>query len=87
MNDKSFVGDLAFCRIFLGKAYLESGEIDEAARVVGSAASPVAQVWSERLVKELRTTRARMQPWQGTPAVKALDEQFAAYGLASSSAT
>jgi hypothetical protein len=23
MNDKSFVGGLAFCRIFLGKAYLE----------------------------------------------------------------
>ncbi|MGH3866107.1 MAG: helix-turn-helix transcriptional regulator [Pseudonocardiaceae bacterium] len=85
--DNSFVGGLAFCAIFLGKAYLESGEIDEAARVVGNAVSPISQIRSERLVQELRTTRARMQPWQDTPAVKALDEQLAAHGLASSSAT
>lgn len=85
--DKSFVGSLAFCTLFLGKAYLESGEIDEAARVVGDAIGSVAQTRSERLVKELRTTRGRMQPWQNTPAVKALDEQLVAYGLASSSAT
>ncbi|MGH3851172.1 MAG: hypothetical protein ACRDRT_16025, partial [Pseudonocardiaceae bacterium] len=36
--DKSFVGSLAFCTIFLGNAHLQSGEIDEAARVVGGAA-------------------------------------------------
>ncbi|MGH3915828.1 MAG: helix-turn-helix domain-containing protein [Pseudonocardiaceae bacterium] len=82
--DKSYVGSMAFCMIFLGKAYLQSGEVEEAARVLGTAATPVAQIRSERLVKELRTTRARMQPWQSTQAVKALDERLAACGLASS---
>ncbi len=85
--DNSFVGSRAFCALRLGKAYLESGEIDEAARVVGSAASPIAQIRSDRLVQELRTTRARMQPWQDTPAVKVLDEQLTAHGLMLSSAS
>lgn len=85
--DKSYVGSLAFCMLFLSKAYLQSNEIEEAARVIGTAVSPVAQTRSERLVQELRTTRARMQPWQNTPVVKTLDEQFAAYGLVPSSAT
>ncbi|MGH3928890.1 MAG: helix-turn-helix domain-containing protein [Pseudonocardiaceae bacterium] len=85
--DNSYVGGLAFCMIFLGKAYLQSGEIEEAARVLGSAANFVAQTRSERLLKELRATRARMQPWQNLQAVKVLDEQLAACGLVSSSAT
>ncbi|MGH3829676.1 MAG: helix-turn-helix domain-containing protein [Pseudonocardiaceae bacterium] len=85
--DKSFVGSLAFCTIFLGNAHLQSGEIDEAARVVGNAAGLAAQTRSARLVTELRTTRARMQPWQNTQAVTTLDDQLAAYGLVSSSHT
>lgn len=85
-ND-SFVGTRAFCALRLGNAYLESGEIEEAARVVSDAVSPIAQIRSDRLVRELRTTRARMQPWRDTPAAKALDEQLATDGLASSSAT
>ena len=87
LYDDSFVGSRAFCALRLGNAHLESGEIEEAARVVGNAVSPIAQIRSERLVQELRTTRARMQPWRDTPAVKALDEQLATDGLASSSAT
>jgi hypothetical protein len=62
----------------LGNAQLQAGEIDEAARLFGDTA---AQTRSTRLVKELRNTRARMQPWQDTPAVKALDDQLATYGL------
>ena len=79
--DKSFVVSLAFCTLRLGNAYLQSNEIEEAARVIGTAVSPVAQTRSERLVTELRTTRARMRPWQSTPAVKVLDEQLMAYRL------
>ncbi|MGH3796368.1 MAG: helix-turn-helix domain-containing protein [Pseudonocardiaceae bacterium] len=84
--DNSFVGSLAFCTLFLGNAHLQSGEIDEAARVVSDAAGLAAQTRSARLVKELRTTRAHMQPWQGTQAVKTLDDQLAAYGLVTSTA-
>ncbi|MGH3857416.1 MAG: hypothetical protein ACRDR6_28815, partial [Pseudonocardiaceae bacterium] len=85
--DKSFVGSRAFCTLRLGQAHLQSGEIDEAARVVGTAAGLASQTSQTRLVKELRTTRAHMQPWQSTQAVKTLDDQLAAYGLVTSAAT
>lgn len=84
--DQSFVGSRAFCTLRLGQARLQSGEIDEAAQVVGTAAGLATQTRQARLVRELRMTRARMQPWQDAPAVKALDEQLTAYGLASVSA-
>ncbi|MGH3939262.1 MAG: hypothetical protein ACRDTG_11620, partial [Pseudonocardiaceae bacterium] len=84
--DESYVNNRAFCMLFLGNARLQSGEIDEAARVIRDAAGLAAQTRSARLVRELRTTRAGMQPWQDTPAVKELDDQLFAYGLASSSA-
>jgi hypothetical protein len=67
---------------FLGKAHLESGEIEEAARVLGDAAGLAARTRSVRLVRELRAARTRMHPWHGTQAVSALDDQLRAYGLA-----
>ncbi len=79
--DKSFVDSLGFCTLFLSNAQLQCGEIEEAARVVGDAAGLAAQTRSARLVKELRTTHARMQPWQDTRAVKELDDRLANYGL------
>jgi hypothetical protein len=60
---------------------LQSGEIDEATRVVGDAAGFAAQTRSPWWVKELRATRARMRPWQGTQAVWVLDDRLAACGL------
>ncbi len=82
--DNSFVDSRAFCTLFLGKARLQSGEVEEGARVIGTAAGLAAQTRSARLVKELRTTRAHMQPWQNTHAVKTLDDQLAACGLGTS---
>ncbi|MGH3781785.1 MAG: hypothetical protein ACRDRO_14480 [Pseudonocardiaceae bacterium] len=63
-------------------ARLQSGEIEEAARVVGNAAVLAAQTRSTRLVKKLRTTLARMRPWQDTSAAMVLDDQLMAWGLA-----
>ncbi|MGH3821601.1 MAG: hypothetical protein ACRDRA_01960 [Pseudonocardiaceae bacterium] len=76
------VNSVASCRLFLGNAHLQSGGIEEAARVVGDAAELAAKTRSVRLVTELRMTRERMQPWQGTQAVSVLDDQLTAYGLA-----
>ncbi len=84
--DDSYVDKLAYCGLFLGKAHLQSGEIEEAARVVGDAAELAAKTRSVRLVTELRATRTRMHPWQGTQAVSALDDQLRAYGLAPATA-
>ncbi|MGH3797505.1 MAG: helix-turn-helix transcriptional regulator [Pseudonocardiaceae bacterium] len=86
-EDDSFVYGRALCNLHLGNAYLQSTEIDKAACAVGSAAEIAAKTRSARLVKELRITRASMQPWRNTQAVKALDDQLAAYGLVTSSAT
>jgi hypothetical protein len=72
--DKSFADGYAVCTLHLGNAYLQAGEIDEATRVISGAASLAAQTRSARLVKELRITRDRMEPWEDTSAVKALDE-------------
>lgn len=85
LYNKSFVDGYAVCTLHLGNAHLQSGEIDEAARVVGDAAGLAMQTRSARLIKELHVTRARMTPWQGTQAVTALDDHLAEYGLASGS--
>jgi len=74
--NKSYVDGYALCTLHLGNAHLQAGEIDEAARVIGSAASLAAQNRQARLVKELCTSRARMQPWQGTQAIRELDERL-----------
>jgi transcriptional regulator with XRE-family HTH domain len=74
--NKSYVDGYALCTLHLGNAHLQAGEIDEAAWVIGSAASLAAQNRQARLVKELRISRARMQPWQGTQAVRELDERL-----------
>ncbi len=76
LYDKSFVDGYAVCTLHLGNAHLQSGEIDEAARVVGDAAGLAAQTQSARLVKELHATRARMQPWQGTQGFLAVSSGF-----------
>ncbi|MGH4017177.1 MAG: helix-turn-helix domain-containing protein [Pseudonocardiaceae bacterium] len=79
--DNSFVGNLAFCALRLGTAHLHSGEVEEAVRLMGDGARLATRYRTARLTKEVRTTRARLQPWQDTPAVKALDEQLAGMGF------
>lgn len=74
LYDTSFADGYAVCTLHLGNARLQSGEINEAIRVIGDAVHLATQTHSARLVKELRTSRTRMQPWQNTPAVKELDE-------------
>ncbi len=67
------------CQVRLGHALVLSKEIDEAARVLGDAATD-AHLYP-RLTQELHTARTLMQPWDHTPAVKTLDAQLEAYGL------
>lgn len=81
LYDKSFMDGQAVCALHLGNSALQSGEIEEAARVVGDAADLATHTHSARLIKELRTTRANMQPWKETLAVKALDDRLTSYGL------
>lgn len=80
--NKSYVDGYALCTLRLGSSYLQVGEVEEAAQVIGSAVTLAARNRQARLVKELHAARARMQPWQDTQAVKALDERLVAAGFA-----
>jgi DNA-binding XRE family transcriptional regulator len=77
----SYVDGYALCTLHLGSSYLQAGEVEEAAQVIGSAASLAAQNRQARLVKELRTARALMEPWKNTRAVRVLDERLVGVGL------
>jgi DNA-binding XRE family transcriptional regulator len=81
LYDKSFVDGYTVCTLHLGNARLQAGEIDEATRIISGVASLAAQTHSARLVKELRITRGRMQPWEDTQAVRELDERLAGVGF------
>jgi tetratricopeptide (TPR) repeat protein len=80
LYDKSFARDYAFCTLHLGNALVQTQEIDEAATVIGEVADLAAQYRSARLVKEVRTARAAMQPWDDTKAVRELDERLVGLG-------
>ncbi len=77
----TYVGSYVRCQVRLGNALLLPSEIDEAARVLGEAASHASL--SPRLTKELHAARALMQPWSTTHAVKTLDAQLEACGFMS----
>ena len=79
--DNSFTHGLAYCTLRLGTARLLVGEVDEATHVIGEAALLAARIRSTRLTREVKTARDRMEPWEDTPAVKALDEQLVGLGF------
>ena len=81
LYDTSFVDGYAVCMLHLGNARLLSGEIDEAARVIGEGALLVAKTRSARLVNEVRAARRRLRPWHNMPAVKELDDGLRGLGL------
>lgn len=77
--DRTYVGRYALCEVRLGHALVLSHEINEAARILGDAASH-AHLFP-RLTGEFHAARTLMQPWENTHAVKTLDTQLHAYGL------
>ncbi|MCA1705766.1 MAG: hypothetical protein LC808_21880, partial [Actinobacteria bacterium] len=79
--DSSFVSDMAFCALRLGTARLLSGEVEEAARVIGEGALLATRIRSARLTGEVRAARGRLQPWQNTAAVRELDERLRGWGF------
>ena len=81
LYDRSFVDGYAVCMLHLGNAHLQADEIDEAARVIGEGAILAAKTRSARLTSEVRAARGRLQPWQGTQAVRELDGRLAEMGV------
>lgn len=79
--DPSFTRFVAFTSVNLGRAYAQSGEVDEAARLLGNAGEIAARNSSVRLIKVLRQSRAELAPWQDSSAVRTLDDRLASYGV------
>jgi tetratricopeptide (TPR) repeat protein len=79
--DNSFIHGLAYCTLRLGTARLLSGDIEEAARVIGEGVALAVRIRSARLTREVRTARERMEPWQDTRAVRELDDRLGGCGL------
>jgi hypothetical protein len=80
--DHSFVRNRAFTALRIGSAYLASGEVDQAARLVGQAARLAAHNGSARLLQEFRATYGYLRPWAKSRAVRDLEDEVAVYGLA-----
>src|SRR5262249_17822788 len=79
--DSSFIHGLAYCTLRLGTARLLSGDIEEAAGVIGEGALLAARIRSTRLTREVRTARGRLEPWKDTSAVRELDERLVGCGF------
>jgi transcriptional regulator with XRE-family HTH domain len=83
--NRSFVRNHAFGMFHLGNAHIESGEVEEAARVIGDGAELVVHNHSARLAEQLLRSRGRLDRWHRAPGVMALDDRLAAYGWGRSS--
>ncbi|MGH3886620.1 MAG: hypothetical protein ACRDSZ_08620 [Pseudonocardiaceae bacterium] len=79
--DPSFARLVAFTSVNLGRAYVQAGEVDEAARLLGNAGEIAARNSSTRLIKILRQSRAELAPWQDSSAVRTLDDRLTSYGV------
>jgi DNA-binding XRE family transcriptional regulator/tetratricopeptide (TPR) repeat protein len=77
----SSVSGVAYSTLRLGTARLLSGEIEEAARVIGEGAMLAARIRSARLTNEVGAARGRLEPWKDTRVVRELDERVASCGL------
>lgn len=80
-HNSSFVRNMAIGKLFLSKALIQSREIDEGAKILAETATLATRNTSARLTKELHTTRATLNPWKNTPAVKSLDTHLHTYNL------
>lgn len=79
--DPSHVRNTAFTTAYLGMAYAQSGEVDEATRLLGDAGEIAARNNLARLIEVLQQGRTELQPWANTTTVRALDDRLASWDM------
>ena len=79
--DPRYVRNVAMTVVDLGQARLECRDVEHAAATLEQAADLTLQNRSPRLTGKITAVRARMQPWQHSPAVIQLDQRLQAYQL------
>ncbi|MGH3913477.1 MAG: hypothetical protein ACRDTC_08710 [Pseudonocardiaceae bacterium] len=79
--DPSLTRNTALTIVDLARAYAQSHEVDEAARLLGNAGDIAAHNSSTRLIEVLQQGRADLQPWANATAVRELDDRLRHHGL------
>jgi tetratricopeptide (TPR) repeat protein len=82
--DGSFVRNLALTSLRLGICHLhcDKPDIDQGTAAIADAARLASHNRSARLVEQLQWGWRELEPWQDTPAVKAVRDQMLFYGVA-----
>ncbi len=80
--DRSKTRNVAMTTVDLSSTYVQSGEIDEAARLLGDAGEIAARNSSARLIGMVKQAHADLRPWAHTTAVRALDDRLASCSVA-----
>jgi hypothetical protein len=81
LTDSSFVRNRAFATLDLGRARLQTGEVVEAAKVVGDAVELARCNRSPRFVDELRGTVHELEPWRNERVVRDLQTRCIETGI------
>lgn len=79
--DPAYPRRVALTTVTLAQAYARSGEIDEAARLLGNAGELASRNSSVRLITVIKQGHTELHPWKNTHAVRDLDDRLATYGL------
>jgi tetratricopeptide (TPR) repeat protein len=81
--DGSFVRNLALTSLQLGMCHLhrEKPDVERGAAAIADAVRLAAHNRSSRLVERLQSGWRELAPWQAEPAVKAVGDQMALYGV------
>lgn len=64
-----------------GEAYVQQGNIPEAAQLIGDMAQLTTASRSTRIIQRIGELRGALAPWNGSSAVSELDGRLSRYGL------
>jgi hypothetical protein len=77
--DPANLHEYTFRQLFRAEAWIQQGEIDQAASLTAAVAQRSAVNSSERITQSLGRLRGLLEPWERTQAVRDLDAQLMAY--------
>lgn len=76
----SMVRDQSVHLTRLAATYVPEGQIEETCRLAGRAVAIAGETASDRALGRVRELRSELKPWDGTQAVKELDDRLIAAG-------
>lgn len=74
--DRSFVRNRAFTTLYLGRSYVQSGEIEHAATFIGDAVELAFRNRSTRVMEEVQQTLRDLDKWKNVKDVRELLDRY-----------